>query len=106
MNDQSITRDMVQQDQINLKARYAQSQASIKQKELKREAAGYAVGALLGWFGEMTSGKGPLSCAVCLSKAARAFCNRSPNLFFITDVVIICEMKTQREGGHRHPLYV
>ena len=72
MNDQSMTRDMAQKGQIDLKARYAQSQVSIKQQQLKREAAGYAVGAFLGWFGEMTSGKGPLACAVCLSKAACA----------------------------------
>ena len=84
MNDQSMTRDMVQQDQVNLKARYAQSQASIKQKELKREAAGYAVGALLGWFGEMTSGKGPLSCAVCLSKAACAAFAIAAPIYFLS----------------------
>jgi len=43
-----MTRDMAQQGQIDLKARYAQSYASINQQQLKREAAGYAVGAFFG----------------------------------------------------------
>ena len=87
MNDQSMTRDMAQKGQIDLKARYAQSQVSIKQQQLKREAAGYAVGAFLGWFGEMTSGKGPLACAVCLSKAACATCAIAAPIYFLSQMM-------------------
>jgi len=87
MNDQSMTRDMAQKDQFDLKARYAQSQVSIKQQQLKREAAGYAVGAFLGWFGEMTSGKGPLACAVCLSKAACATFAIAAPIYFLSQML-------------------
>ena len=87
MNDQSMTRDMAQKGQIDLKARYAQSQVSIKQQQLKREAAGYAVGAFLGWFGEMTSGKGPLACAVCLSKAACATFVIAAPIYFLSQMM-------------------
>ncbi len=87
MNDQSMTRDMAQKGQIDLKARYAQSQVSIKQQQLKREAAGYAVGAFLGWFGEMTSGKGTLACAVCLSKAACATFAIAAPIYFLSQMM-------------------
>jgi len=87
MNDQSMTRDMAQKGQIDLKARYAQSQVSIKQQQLKREAAGYAVGAFLGWFGEMTSGKGPLACAECLSKAACATFAIAAPIYFLSQMM-------------------
>lgn len=87
MNDQSMTRDMAQKGQTDLKARYAQSQVSIKQQQLKREAAGYAVGAFLGWFGEMTSGKGPLACAVCLSKAACATFAIAAPIYFLSQMM-------------------
>ncbi len=87
MNDQSMTRDMAQNGQIDLKARYARSQVSIKQQQLKREAAGYAVGAFLGWFGEMTSGKGPLACAVCLSKAACATFAIAAPIYFLSQMM-------------------
>ena len=87
MNDQSMTRDMAQKGQIDLKARYDQSQVSIKQQQLKREAAGYAVGAFLGWFGEMTSGKGPLACAVCLSKAACATFAIAAPIYFLSQMM-------------------
>ena len=87
MNDQSMTRGMAQKGQIDLKARYAQSQVSIKQQQLKREAAGYAVGAFLGWFGEMTSGKGPLACAVCLSKAACATFAIAAPIYFLSQMM-------------------
>ena len=87
MNDQSMTRDMVQQGQIDLKARYAQSQASLKQEQLKREAAGYAVGAFLGWFGEMTTGKGQLACAVYLSKAACATFAITAPIYFLSQML-------------------
>ncbi len=87
MNDQSMTRDMAQKGQIDLKARYARSQVSIKQQQLKREAAGYAVGAFLGWFGEMTSGKGPLACAVCLSKAACATFAIAAPIYFLSQMM-------------------
>jgi len=87
MNDQSMTRDMVQQGQIDLKALYAQSKASLKQEQLKREAAGYAVGAFLGWFGEMTTGKGPLACAECLSKAACATFAIAAPIYFLSQMM-------------------
>jgi len=87
MNDQSMTRDMAQKGQTDLKARYAQSQVSIKQQQLKREAAGYAVGAFLGWFGEMTSGKGPLACAVCLSKTACATFAIAAPIYFLSQMM-------------------
>ena len=87
MNDQSMTRDMAQKGQIDLKARYAQSQLSIKQQQLKREAAGHAVGAFLGWFGEMTSGTGPLACAVCLSKAACATFAIAAPIYFLSQMM-------------------
>ncbi|MBF9024725.1 hypothetical protein HKCCD6035_04090 [Rhodobacterales bacterium HKCCD6035] len=87
MNDQSMTHDMAQKGQIDLKARYARSQVSIKQQQLKREAAGYAVGAFLGWFGEMTSGKGPLACAVCLSKAACATFAIAAPIYFLSQMM-------------------
>jgi hypothetical protein len=87
MNDQSMTRDMAQKGQIDLKAHYARSQVSIKQQQLKREAAGYAVGAFLGWFGEMTSSKGPLACAVCLSKAACATFAIAAPIYFLSQMM-------------------
>lgn len=71
MNDQTFVTHPNKLSRATLQARYDAAMASIEQEQRKREAAGYAIGAMFNQIAAATDPKSSLGCAAC---AAKAFC--------------------------------